>query len=345
MCSQETQIGAQQLRAAETDGDRLVIFRNLAAQLDLARADEYELAATSLAVARDDTTDFALRTFTDNLAFDRSTQFLIFATGAIACRRAQDKHRSDALFKLARREFADMPLFKHFLALSLDDGKLPELKRGLGLEREILGETAPHAGAAHLIARFILQLRGCGDRGIGRPELEEALDAVDEAIQLRPGYAKFFATRAAVYRQLGRFREARNDLLDAIRLEDRNSVDARERIGDYKRELAVVDVYRTLGSIEHKVDELEIRTQGTIERLRNAELSVITAVAFLAAALALVQITLTNATDRSVGASIVIVGSFGIVLFGAVAFGSWLLKRPWRKLTREATHETADDAD
>lgn len=343
MSDQEIQNATRELRETGSDGDRLRLFEDVATLLDVDRGDEYELAATSLAVVRDDTAKFALRALGGQETIDRSGRFLIFATGAIACRRAQDKQLSDSLFDAVGKEFEDISLFKHFLALALDGGKQRELRRGLKLERKFLEEMAPHAGASHLVARFILQLRECGDRAIGDDALDEALDTVDEAIELRPGYAKFFATRAAVYRQLGQFRDARNDFLDAIRLEDRDSVDARERIGDYKRELAVIDVFRTLGSVEHKVVDLEDRSRLTVERLRNAELSVVTAVAFLAAALALVQITLVNAADRSVAESIAIVGAFGVVLFGAVALGSWLLRRPWRELSRGAGTGVIDD--
>lgn len=319
----------ERLRVIEDDDDRLRLFREAAGKLDLGEADKYELGATAFAVARDDTADFAQRILSEGQEKDRMVRFLVFATGAIACRRSQDKALGEGMFELAGDEFTDVLLFKHFLALSLDDGRVKELKRGLRLERDFREQTKAHAGAAHLVARLIVQLRDCDKANIKDAELQEALDAVDEAIELRPGYAKFLATRAAVYRQLGRFAEARDDLLEAIRLEDRRSFDARERIDDYKRDLTMLGAYSNLDSIDDKVTTLEGRTQRTVERLRGAELSVITAVAFVAGIISLVQITLTNVTDRPLGESIAIVGSFGVVLFGAVAFGAWLLRRPW----------------
>jgi tetratricopeptide (TPR) repeat protein len=339
--SPEIQETARRLRAVKSDRERLQICRDAADELSFEKADEYELAATRLAVAREDTADFALRVLSPDLEPDRETRFLIFAIGAIACRRAEDKRRGDEVFELARNEFGDLPLFKHFLALSFDGGKKGELRRGLALERKVLTETAPHAGGAHLIARFILQLRECNDPDIGEVQLDEALDMVNEAIASRPGYAKFYATRAAICSHIGRFDDARNDLLEAIRLEDRGATDAHERIAEYKLERKILEMHRSLGSLADKVGVVESRTQRTLERLRDAEFSVITAVAFVAGILALVQITLTNVTGRSVGASIVIVGSFGAILFGAVAFGAWLLRRPWGKV---APGDSSDSA-
>ena len=343
--AQEVKRAVERLPSAGSDDEWVEIVRSATPVLNRRRADEYETSATQLAVARKDTAARGMRTLGRLPEADSEIRFLVFAMGAIACRRAQDKRLGDDLFELTSDEFADVPLFKHFLALSLDEGKRRELRRGLELERKVLPETAPHAGAAHLIARFILKLRDCDDPTIGDAELREALEAVGEAIELRPGYAKFYATRAAVYRQLGRFDEATEDLLDAIRLEDRTAIDAQERIGDYKHELLTVEVHRNLGSISDKVAALEGRTQGTVERLRNAELSVITAVAFVAGILSLVQITLTNINGRSVGGSILIVASFAVILFGAVGFGAWLLRRPWNEADGSVSNEMADDVD
>jgi tetratricopeptide (TPR) repeat protein len=343
--AQEITAAAERLPSARSDDEWIEIVRTAAPELNRRRADEYELCATRLAVARKDTAAICIRVLGRIPDADSEIRFLIFAMGAIACRRAQDKRLGDDLFELMSDEFAGVPLFKHFLALSLDEGKKRELRRGLDLERKVLPETAPHAGAAHLIARFILKLRDCDDPTIGDPELREALDAVGEAIELRPGYAKFYATRAAVYRQLGRFDEATEDLLDAIRLEDRNAIDVQDRIGDYKHELLSVEVHRNLGSIGDKVTALEGRTQRTVERLRNAELSVITAVAFVAGILSLVQITLTNINGRSVWASVLIVASFAVILFGAIGFGAWLLRRPWSEGGQPVSDEIADDVD
>lgn len=351
--SPEIQETARQLRTVEGDRERLEICRDAAGGLSFEKADEYEFAATQLAVARKDTADFALRVLSGGLTPDRETRFLVFATGAIACRRAEDKRHGDDLFELAGDEFGDLPLFKHFHALSFDGGKKGELRRGLALERRVLTETAPHAGGAHLIARFILQLRECNDPDIGQAQLAEALDMVDEAISGRPGYAKFYATRAAIYSHIGRFDDAGDDLLEAIRLEDRGATDAHERISEYKLARKILEMHRSLSSLTDKVGVVESRTRRTVERLRDAEFSVITAVAFVAGILALVQITLANVTGRSVGDSIVIVGGFGAVLFGAVAFGAWLLRRPWGKMApadpsdsaRAISSETAEDGD
>ena len=72
---------------------------------------------------------------------------------------------------------------------------------------------------------------------------------------------------------------------------------------------------------------------------------VVTAVAFLAAALALVQVALGNITDRSVLGSIAVVASFGVILFGAVWLGSWLLRRSWHNPTRADDCQATEDGE
>ncbi len=245
---------------------------------------------------------------------------------------------------LVRGEFGQLPLFKHFDALALEGGSKRQLRRGLALEREVLSQEGGriHAGGAHLIARFILQLSEC-DETIGQAEFEEALESVNDAIDSRARYAKFFATRASVYTHLGRFDEAREDLVKAISYEDRDSVDAPDRIAEYKFERRMIEVQRTLRSVTRQAKSLESRSEKTAERLRGAELSVISAVAFIAAILSLIQITLDNIDNRPLGESLVVVGSFAVILFGAVAFGSWLLRRPWSRLADTASSESPAD--
>lgn len=343
--SQAIKEAAERLRSAERR-ERLAIFTAAAQRLDREERDQYELDATCLAVARDDTVEFARSVLADPGEADEDTRFLIFAAGAIACRRAEHRQAGEELLDLVRGGFGHSPLFKHFDALALEGGNKRQLRRGLALEREVLtdGGGRIHAGGAHLIARFILQLSEC-DETIGEAEFEEALDSVNEAIDSRVGYAKFFATRAAVYMHLGRFDDARDDLVKAIRLEDRNSVDARERIAEYKFERRMIEMHRTLRSVTAQAKTLEDRSKKTTERLRGAELSVISAVAFIAAILSLIQITLDNIDTRPLGESLAIVGSFAVILFGAVAFGSWLLRRPWSHLADTASSESPTDID
>jgi tetratricopeptide (TPR) repeat protein len=344
--SQAIKDAAENLRSAKRFEKRLEIFTEAARQLNAEESDQYELDATCLAVARGDTAEFARSVLTSPEQADEGTRFLIFAAGAIACRRAEDKQAGEELLDLVRNQFAQVPLFKHFDALALEGGSKRQLRRGLALEREFLKEGGGriHAGGGHLIARFILQLSEC-DETIGEAEFEEALDSVNEAIDSRSDYAKFFATRAAVYTHLGRFDDARNDLVKAIRLEDRSSVDARERIAEYKFERRTIEMHRTLRSVTEQAKSLEARSKKTADRLRGAELSAISAVAFIAAILSLIQITLDNVDNRPLGESLVIVGSFAVILFGAVAFGSWLLRRPWSSLADTASSESSTDID
>lgn len=338
---------AEKLHSAKPYEKRLKIFTAAAGQLDREERDQYELDATCLAVSRDDTAEFAQAILTRPDQPDEDTRFLVFAAGAIACRRADDRQTGDELLDLVRGQFAQLPLFKHFYALSLEGGDKRQLERGLAIEEEVLAEGGGgrfHAGGGHLIARFILQLSEC-DSTIGETKFEEALDSVNEAIDSRRDYAKFFATRAAVQMHLGNFGDAHDDLVKAIRLEDRSSVDARERVAEYKLERRMIEMHRTLRSLTRQAKSLDSDSKKTAERLRGAELSVISAVAFVAAILSLIQITLNNVDNRPLGESLVIVGSFAVILFGAVAFGSWLLRRPWSHLADTTSSESSSEID
>lgn len=338
---------AEDLRATGEIEKRLEIFTRAAQQLDREERDQYELDATCLAVARKDTAEFARSVLTRPEQPDEETRFLVFAAGAIACRRADDRETGKELLDQVRGQFARLPLFKHFHALSLEGGSKRQLETGLALEKEVLeeeGEGRFHAGGAHLIARFILQLSEC-DNTIGEEDFLKALDSVNEAIDSRRGYAKFLATRAALHMRLGNFDDAHTDLVEAIRLEDRSSVDAPARIAEYKLERRMIEMHRTLRSLSRQAKSVEDRSEKTAERLRGAELSVISAVAFIAAILSLIQITLDNINNRPLGESLAIVGSFAVILFGAVAFGSWLLRRPWSHLADTASSESSADTD
>ncbi|HEU5251859.1 MAG TPA: hypothetical protein VFU16_00855 [Solirubrobacterales bacterium] len=341
--SQAIDSAAERLRSAPRE-QWLEIFAEAARHLDREERDQYELHATSLATAHDDVPEFARSVLARPDEADEDTRFLVFAAGAIACRRAEHRRAGEELLGMVRGQFERLPLFKHFDALALEGGSKRQLRRGLALEREVVsqGEGRLHAGGAHLIARFILQLSEC-DETIGETEFEEALDWVNDAIECRGPYAKFFATRAGVYMHLGRFDEARDDLVEAIRLEDRVSVDARERIAEYKFERRMIEMHRTLRSVTRQAKSLEARSQKTAERLRGAELSVLSAVAFIAAILSLIQITLNNIDGRPLGESLIVVGSFALILFGAVAFGSWLLRRPWDQISESAPSEPPAD--
>lgn len=330
---------AESLRQANDDEERIEILTAAARELDPGRPERYELAATTFAVAIDGAVDLAR----DALGRDdlqSEARFLFFAIGAIRCRRASDRAASREWFEVADAAVRREPLFKHLEALTYDGGNLRELRRGVELERDAHRALRPFAGGAHGIATFLFQI--AESDGVPREEeealLSEALDYVGEALDTRPRYAKFHYTRGRILRRLGQYGEARDALLQAIELESRDSVDANERVRDYRLELALIAVDQStrrvdteskkrLEDVDRKLDELEERTTTTVDRLKDAEVGVVTAVAFVASAIALVQVTVGNLGNRPFLEVIAILAAFGAILFGAVAVGSAIIRR------------------
>jgi tetratricopeptide (TPR) repeat protein len=330
----------ERLRQAEADADRINVFAAAAEYLDSDKAEDYEVAATSIAVAIEGVPDLARRAL-DRPDLTPDTRFLLFTVAAICCRRASDRAAARSWFAQADGDVRARPLFRHLEALTYEGGTPRELRRGLGLEKEAYARLRPHAGGAHAIASFLLQI-AVNDDDIAQqdeiPLLREALDYIAEALETRPRYAKFFYTRGRIFRRLADYAAAREALLQAIEMEPRDAVDAAERVRDYRLELALVaidqstarvhqDAMQTIGELKRDVAALEERTSATIDRLKDAEVGVVTAVAFVAAAIALVQVTLGNLGDRPFAEVVGLVAAFGIILFGAVALGSAMIRR------------------
>jgi tetratricopeptide (TPR) repeat protein len=324
---------------------RRAILRKAAEDLDSTASDDFEVAATRFSEACSDTIAFA-RDSMRHTDLDRKTRFLIFTMGAIACRRQTDRLNARELFGGVGSSFEDIPLFKHLEALSYDGGSLRALQRGLELERKAYERIRPQAGSAHALASFIVQIAeqaessAPGDRQL----LEEGLALVDEAIDER-NYPKFHYTRGRILRQLERWEEARDALLKAIELENRASVDAPDRLRDYRLELTLVELDREMHAMHDKassataeaaksaadvarhVESVEEKVDDAVVRLEGAQVQVVAAIGFVASAIGLVQVTLNGLANRPFIEELALVAMFAVVLFGATFVGVSFLKR------------------
>ena len=319
--------------------ERRTILAEAAAELDSSAAYEFEMAATRFAGACEDTIDFA-RDAMDQTELDEKTRFLVFTMGAIACRRKTDRLNARKLFDGAGNQFDDIPLFKHIQALSYDGGTLTEVSEGLELEREAYRQLRPHAGSAHAQASFIVQIvdQSEMDRDAERKLLEEGLNLVAEAIGRRE-YPKFHYTRGRLLRLLGNASEARAAIIKAIELEDRSTVDASDRLRDYRLELALLAVDQTIreagesaeaaaeAAVKTAVESVEARIEETDSRLKDAQVPVVAAIGFVATAIGLMQITLNQAEKRPFIEAFGLVVAFGIVLFGTAYFALAQLRK------------------
>jgi tetratricopeptide (TPR) repeat protein len=329
--------------AAVSFDQRRAILHEAAEELDSTASDNFEVAATRFSEACSDTIAFA-RDSMRRTDLDSKTRFLIFTMGAVACRRQTDRLNARELFGGVGSSFEDIPLFKHIEALSYDGGSLRELRRGLELEREAYERIRPQAGSAHALASFIVQIAEQAETSApaDRQLLEEGLGLVDEAIAQR-NYPKFHYTRGRILRQLERWEEAREALLKAIELENRASVDAPDRLRDYRLELTLVALDRAMhamhdeasgataaaaksaANVGEDVESLEKKVDVT--RLEGAQVQVVAAIGFVASAIGLVQVTLKGFANRPFIEVLALVATFAVVLFGATFVGVSLLKR------------------
>ena len=309
-------------RSGATEDERVAAIEQIASQLDPTDAEHFELEATRLVELRDDTVKFA-GAAVKRPGLDETTRFLIFTMGAIGCRRATDRLNATELFGGIGNQFDHIPLFQHLKALSLDEGSLDELKRGLRLERTALEAMGGnHPGASHAIASFTVQIAEQGDAETAGPkQLEEALNLAEDAIAKRPDYAKFYYTKGRILRRLGKLEEARNALHRAVELEHRDSASAGDRLRDYRLELRLVAVDQQSRAAAERVEDLDERVKQTTKRLESAQVGALAGVAFVASAVGLLQITAGSFGDRPFLEVIGIVTSFAVILFAAMAFG------------------------
>jgi hypothetical protein len=70
------------------------------------------------------------------------------------------------------------------------------------------------------------------------------------------------------------------------------------------------------------------QTRKAIDRVDRAEIRLVEVVAFIIAAVGLVQFTLGAVNKRSFLGALGLEVAFGVIMFGAVYFLSWLLRRP-----------------
>jgi tetratricopeptide (TPR) repeat protein len=245
--------------------------------------------------------------------------------------------RQHELGRLAGLDAAKHPLFVHLLALCYIDGDIDELKKGLGLVREARSGLSRHAGSAHSFAHFVVRIASL-DLVQAATMFDEAMAAVNEAIELNPNRGRFYHTRAKLHRLGGNHHSARKDLGLAIEKEDRRAFDCQQRISEYMTDLAVLDLMSTF---ERRIGELDDRLATTDDRISDlrtvvdktkdasneAQFRLIETIAFFAGVLALVQASVGLLQNRSLWEAFVILLTLTVILFGSMAVGATIVRR------------------
>ena len=183
------------------------------------------------------------------------------------------------------------------------------------------------AGVIHSLAAALIDaLEARGSRETS--ELTEALKLVNEAVELKQR-PRFLYTRARILRRMERYDEALDNLMEAIDGEDRQALDWRDRIAEYILLRAEIDMERAANRLIGSVElTLERRIEETVRRrVDGAELRLVQTIAFVAAAIGLVQASVATLGKRPVGQAMLIVFGLAIALFGAVGIGAVLIRR------------------
>jgi tetratricopeptide (TPR) repeat protein len=328
-----------ELQTANDDADRIRIFGELARINDpLEEARAYEVLSARIAARVVGIIPFCARLSADHNA---STEVRIFAavTGATACRRSRRWAEGRDILGHVRELQRDYPILLHMYALTYRGGEPAELRRGVRAAEEAYAKLPGNPGVAHSLAAFLTDIAYLdAESADNSATLARALELVNEAIGLEPS-ARFYFTRAKINRKLGRFDDAKADLAIAMENEDPTSVDHRHRIAEYMLESNLVDADRAtrhynqrtkelMDSTEAKILSLDARIDEATARAAGAQLQTISALAFFASLLALIQFTaLILGKGYAVGQALAVVAAMAVVIFAAVFLGSWMLRK------------------
>jgi tetratricopeptide (TPR) repeat protein len=217
----------------------------------------------------------------------------------------------------------------------LAEGTADDLRRALEYARRARRRFPDNPGIAQQVASFVSELGSVGGLKDPAVELRDAVALVNGAIDANPAYAKYYYTRARLSRLLGDYGPARADLNRAVELEDRRSVDYRDRVAVYLMERGVLDADRSLRDLlaqaSGAVAVLDQRVGQVDQSMRESQIRVIESIAFVSAILGLVLTSGNALQQRSTTDALLILAGMAIVLLSSVALGSYVLQRSLRR--------------
>jgi len=319
--------------AAIGSDDRLALLKALAAVRDgrgTTGTYAYEHDMTALAVSVPGLPGLAEQLLAQGEG-DGSLRFLYVTIVFNWYRRQHHPGRASATLGGVEAEFNDVPLFLHYRAMSMVDGSIGEMRRGLELAERAHKRLPDHAGIAHTCAVLIADLASNDGFTNPRPELERGLGLVNEAIEGYPNHARFYHTRARLLRLLRDYDRARIDIVHAIDIEDRDSSDIQDRLAAYYIERSMIDADRSIARLAKAAEESNNRLTEETHRLKIAldasQIQAIEVIGFVAAILGLILATMGEIRNQSPLDALTVLAGVAILLFGVVFLGSWLLRR------------------
>jgi len=197
-------------------------------------------------------------------------------------------------------------------------------------------KLSSHAGAIHDFAEIVVSVyedeeNAAAKENIKNRWMDEALTAIDIAIELDVDYAKFYCTKGRILETLGRFNEARDYIKTAMDKEDSAGTNYARRIGNYQYYLLLIQANHHTQLL---ADEINVYKNDMLEKqkevLNKMEESKFKNLEFLGFFAALISFTIGSIQilnhqdfDSAVKLILILMGStfcvfsgFGVVLHG-----------------------------
>ncbi|MBB5321889.1 tetratricopeptide repeat protein [Marinobacter oulmenensis] len=217
----------------------------------------------------------------ENSIETRLESFLILLTRH---RRYKDTEKGIAVWEDFSGEFVgtseDQKLSsffsQHVYSILLKDrGTETDLDTAIRLARHCLKLVPDYPGALHSLAGGLVDK--AKSNGQSKEEkaklLNEALKAVNTAIDSEPGYPKYYSTRARVHAQLGLYEKADQDIRHAIDQEDSGSPDYPIRLTNYLEIKSETALSREILDIERQISDA---TLSAVSEAKSSNIQILT---------------------------------------------------------------------
>lgn len=236
---------------------------------------EYELQITRDATHITDAELQDLRRTLENPNAGRADRLNAYCVIFTYHRRHREIQKCIEIYEKYRAEFGNEFIALHLLSIAQrDSGKRKDLLSSIKLSETALESVPRHVGVLNTLAGALLRLSE--DEGIEKEtsqrRLKEAREAVEEAIELEPDYAKFYATKAEILSALGDYENALAEIARAIDKEDRGASDYPLRITDYLTRKLKIELGKSIKTV---TDESRIGLANAMAEARRSNLEIL----------------------------------------------------------------------
>ncbi|GAA4378701.1 hypothetical protein [Paeniglutamicibacter cryotolerans] len=271
---------------------------------------------------------------------DEDVAFAAFYCGTILLRRMKDFTELESWFMIYGPRFAGRPAYGHTRVMSdLERGlRNVDVSQTLRLSRGYAQGFPKHTGFVHLYADVVATARELarenGDEQPPVDAIESGLKAVDDAIALEPGYAKFYATKARLLALRHDYGEALICITFAIDREDSSRSDYAIRIGNYQSLRLSIQSQENDRKLRNRIeeysrefdrkhDEAEAKLAESVSRMDGSTLKNLEFLGFFAALISFtigsVQMAVSFPPQDAAGLIVVLMGAL-LVAFSGFSF-------------------------